>query len=54
MTEHRPYDGSLHDRERLRLLLEQMPGILWSVDRELRFTSSMGAALSALGLEANH
>jgi PAS domain S-box-containing protein len=53
MTEHRPYDGSLHDRERLRLLLEQMPGILWSVDRELRFTSSMGAALSALGLEAN-
>ncbi len=37
----------------LRLLLEQMPGILWSVDADLRFTSSLGAALAALGLEPN-
>ncbi len=37
----------------LGLLLEQMPAILWSVDSELRFTSSLGAALSALGLKPN-
>jgi diguanylate cyclase (GGDEF)-like protein/PAS domain S-box-containing protein len=35
---------------RLRLVAEQMPAILWTVDRELRFTSSMGAALQSLGL----
>ncbi|HKQ60790.1 MAG TPA: PAS domain S-box protein [Candidatus Polarisedimenticolaceae bacterium] len=38
---------------RLRLLIGQMPAILWSVDRELRFTSSIGAGLTNLGLEAN-
>jgi len=41
---------SANDRERLRLLLDQVPGILWTVDKELRFTSSVGAALPALGL----
>lgn len=35
---------------RLRLLLSQMPVVLWTVDRNLRFTSGMGAGLSALGL----
>jgi len=34
----------------LRLMLEQFPAICWTVDRELRFTSSMGAGLAALGL----
>jgi PAS domain S-box-containing protein len=43
--------NSASDRERLRLLLDQVPGILWTVDRELRFTSSVGAALPALGLK---
>ena len=43
--------SSASDRERLRLLLDQVPGILWTVDRELRFTSSLGAALPALGLK---
>jgi PAS domain S-box-containing protein len=37
----------------LRTLLDQMPGILWTVDKELRFTSSLGAALPALGLQPN-
>ncbi|UCC81919.1 MAG: PAS domain S-box protein [Gemmatimonadota bacterium] len=37
----------------LRTLLDQMPGILWTVDRDLRFTSSLGAALPALGLQPN-
>jgi PAS domain S-box-containing protein len=35
--------------ERLRLLSEQMPAVLWSTDRSLRFVSSTGAGLEALG-----
>jgi PAS domain S-box-containing protein len=38
---------------RLRLLVEQMPAVMWSTDRELRFTSSVGSALKDLGLRAN-
>jgi PAS domain S-box-containing protein len=34
----------------LRILLEQLPAITWTVDSELRFTSSSGAGLAALGL----
>jgi PAS domain S-box-containing protein len=41
---------SFHEAsERLRLISEQMPAVLWSTDRELRFVSSTGAALRALG-----
>src|SRR5205085_3591273 len=29
--------------ERLRLLCDQLPAVLWTTDRELRFTSSLGA-----------
>ncbi len=36
---------------RLNLLTEQVPAIVWSVDRELRFTSSIGAGLKALNLK---
>ncbi|MCX7925476.1 MAG: ATP-binding protein [Fimbriimonadales bacterium] len=39
--------------QRLRLILSQLPAIMWTVDRELRFTSSLGAGLSALGLQEN-
>jgi PAS domain S-box-containing protein len=35
---------------RLRLLVEQIPAILWTTDRELRITSSTGAGLANLGL----
>lgn len=38
-----------HD-PRLSLLIAQIPAILWTVDRELCFTSGLGAGLSALGL----
>ncbi|MCX7993625.1 MAG: PAS domain S-box protein, partial [Fimbriimonadales bacterium] len=38
---------------RLRLILSQLPAITWTVDRNLRFTSSLGAGLSALGLQEN-
>jgi PAS domain S-box-containing protein len=34
----------------LRHVVEQMPAIMWSTDRDLRFTSSTGAALASLGL----
>jgi PAS domain S-box-containing protein len=39
--------------EQLRLLLERFPGIVWSTDPQLRFTSSKGAALARIGLEAD-
>jgi PAS domain S-box-containing protein len=38
---------------RLRLLTSRMPAILWTTDTELRFTSSLGMGLAALGLHAN-
>jgi len=36
---------------RLRVLVEQLPAILWTTDTELRFASSVGAGLSRLGLK---
>ena len=38
---------------RLRLLVEQMPAVMWSTDRNLRFTSSLGSAWTNLGLQPN-
>ncbi len=38
---------------RLRLLVEQMPAVMWSTDLDLRFTSSVGSALVHLGLRPN-
>lgn len=40
-----------HAEEQNRLLLEQVHGVLWTVDKNLRFTSSRGAGLSSLGLK---
>lgn len=37
----------------LRLLAEQTPAVLWTTDRELRFTSSNGSGLARLGLKPN-
>ncbi|HEX2224113.1 MAG TPA: diguanylate cyclase, partial [Thermoanaerobaculia bacterium] len=36
---------------RLRLLMEQMPALVWTTDRDLRFTSGLGAGLAAFGLD---
>jgi PAS domain-containing protein len=36
-----------------QLLLSQLPGMIWTTDRDLRCTSSMGAGLHELGLEPN-
>jgi PAS domain S-box-containing protein len=38
---------------RLRVLIEQLPAVLWTVDNDLRFTSSLGAGLARMGLKPN-
>ena len=38
---------------RLRVLIEQLPAVLWTVDKDLRFTSALGAGLARLGLKPN-
>jgi len=43
-------DSAAVDRDTtLRLIVEQMPAVLWSTDLDLRLTSSEGAGLTALG-----
>jgi diguanylate cyclase (GGDEF)-like protein/PAS domain S-box-containing protein len=43
---------ALRDSEtRLRLVSEQIPAAIWTIDRDLRFTSSTGAALQSMGLK---
>ena len=37
---------------RLRVLVEQLPAVLWTVGKDLRFTSALGAGLARLGPEA--
>ena len=52
VTARRRAEDGLRDSTRwLELLLNQMPAILWTVDRELRFTSAAGAALWRLGVQ---
>jgi len=38
---------------RTHVLLDQLPGMIWTTDRDLRCTSSQGAGLHALELEPN-
>jgi PAS domain S-box-containing protein len=38
---------------RLRFLLDQLPGILWTTDAELRLTSTLGAGLAPINSRAN-
>lgn len=50
--ERKRAETALRESEaRLRVLIEQLPAVLWTTDRELRFTSSVGAGLSRLGLK---
>ncbi len=54
LSELRRSARQLEERERhLRFVVSQMPGLVWTTDTELRFTSSMGAALAGLGLGQN-
>ena len=43
--------GQAKDDALYRLMVERIPGVVWSTDRQLRFTASFGAGLAALGLE---
>lgn len=44
----------LHSSDaRLRVLIEQLPAVLWTADRDMRFTSALGAGLARLGLKPN-
>lgn len=54
ITERKAQEEALRQsEERFRLMAEQMPAILWTTDRELRFTLSVGAGLAPLGLAPN-
>jgi PAS domain S-box-containing protein len=52
ISERKRAEQALRDiQQRQLLMLEQMPAILWTTDPQLRFTSSMGAALKSLRLK---
>jgi PAS domain S-box-containing protein len=40
-------------RARLGMMIEKMPAVLWTTDKDLKFTSSVGAGLEHLGLRTN-
>lgn len=51
ITERKLTEQKLNDyRQRMELILEQLPSILWTTDRELKINSSMGAGLKAVGM----
>ncbi|MFQ5674749.1 MAG: PAS domain S-box protein [bacterium] len=43
--------ASKESEQRLRLITDQMPAVLWTLDSKLRFTSTTGAGLKTLGLK---
>jgi PAS domain S-box-containing protein len=52
ITERKRAEETLRENEaRLRMLTNQVPAVLWTVDRNLHFTYSSGSGLSALGLK---
>jgi diguanylate cyclase (GGDEF)-like protein/PAS domain S-box-containing protein len=51
VTERKRHESALREREaRLQLVLGQLPAVLWTTDRALRFTSSVGTGLARIGL----
>jgi PAS domain S-box-containing protein len=46
----RAEERRLSSEAKLHLLINQVPALLWTIDTDLRFTSSGGAALEGLGL----
>lgn len=54
VLERQKVESALREtEERLHLLLERAPFVLWTVDPRLTVTSSLGSGLSSLGLESN-
>ena len=48
----RAFDGDSTLDVRLRLLIEPVPAIVWTTDRELRFSSGLEGGLASFGLRA--
>jgi PAS domain S-box-containing protein len=53
ITARRSAEALRESEARLRMAVEQLPAVLWTTDEALRFTSSVGAGLAALGLRPN-
>jgi PAS domain S-box-containing protein len=53
ITAHRSAEALRESEARLRIAIEQLPAVLWTTDEELRFTSSVGSGLAAIGLRPN-
>lgn len=54
VTRQREIEHQLRSNDQhLQLMTSQMSSVFWSVDRELRFTSSLGAGLQRLGVKPN-
>ena len=52
VTARRAAESALRDREaRLRLVMQQIPAVLWATDVDGRFTSAAGAGLNAVGID---
>jgi|GEM_PF-813802 len=49
----RAEEALAENNARLQVIADQAPAVLWTTDRDLVFTSSVGAALSRMGLEPN-
>jgi two-component system, cell cycle sensor histidine kinase and response regulator CckA len=49
----RAEEAKRENEARLRVLIDQLPAVLWTVDKNLRFTSILGAGLARLGLRQN-
>jgi len=49
----RAEEARRENEARLRVLIERLPAVLWTVDANLRFTSIVGAGLARLGLLQN-
>ncbi len=54
ITDFKMTTARLRESEvRMRLLVEQLPAVLWTTDADMRFTLSLGAGLKSLGLKPN-
>ncbi|MGH7454027.1 MAG: PAS domain-containing protein, partial [bacterium] len=54
VTARKRAEEAMRENEmRFRLMVEQLPAILWTTDAELRITSSVGAGLTTLNLMPN-
>jgi len=48
-----PFSAESLGETQIRLIVEQIPAVLWTTDRDLKITSSIGAGLKGLKLEPN-